>query len=152
MSEARKDGTFEATLLQSRSGILHNTIPKGELLALTRAAELHNEVLNTIPIEISKDLILTDSQAAILWTLRAINNETFVTNHVSRIKQNIEFDKIFYCKSASNLAEIGRKFPKMNKSNKTITAETVSPTSVYINGNVYLTNFDKSLRNGTFFR
>ena len=31
--EEKKDGTLEVTILQSRSGILHNTLPKGELIA-----------------------------------------------------------------------------------------------------------------------
>ena len=148
--EEKKDGTFEVTLRQSRSGILHNTIAKGELIALTKAVELHNEVISTVPIEISKDLILTDSQAAIHWTLRAINNEIFVTNHVNSIKQNIQLDKILYCKSTWNLADIGSKFARLNKSNKIITAETVSPTSIYIKGDKNLTNFDESSKNGAF--
>ena len=43
--EEKTDNTFAVTLLQARAGILHNTIPKGELIALSKGSQLHNEIV-----------------------------------------------------------------------------------------------------------
>ena len=131
--EEKKDNTFAVTHLQARAGILHNTIPKGELIALTKGSQLHNEIVKTIPIKISEDFILTDSKSAIYWVYRLINQETFVTNNVTRIKENININKILYCKSMANLADIGTKFSKINRNIKMLNAEIVAPDSIYIN-------------------
>ena len=150
--EEKRDDTFAITLLQARSGIVHNTIPRGELIALSKGSQLHNEIINTIPIKISDDFILTDSKSSIYWAFRIINQETFVTKNVTRIKENININKILYCKSATNLADIGTKFARINRSIKMLNAEMVAPDSIYINGDTNLINFYQSLKNGIFVR
>ena len=84
--EEKKDNTFAITLLQARAGILHNTIPKGELIALTKASQLHNEVIKSVPIKISDDFILTDSKTAIYWKFRMINQDQPVVERESRMR------------------------------------------------------------------
>ena len=81
--EEKKDNSFAITLLQAHAGILHNTIPKGELVALTKGSQLHNEIVKSVTIKISEDFILTDIKSAIYWVYRLINNETFVTNNLT---------------------------------------------------------------------
>ena len=75
----------------------------------------------------------------------------FVTNNVARIKENIDLNKIFYCKSVSNLADIGSKFARLNRSTK-ISAEKVSPISIHINGDTHLIIFHKSFKDGIFIK
>ena len=90
-------------------------------------------MIKSVPIKISEDFISTDSKTAIYWTFRMIKNEMFVTNNVTKIKENVDINKILYCKSTANLADIGTRFARINRSIKMINSEIVSPNSTYIN-------------------
>ena len=76
----------------------------------------------------------------------------FVTNNVTKIKENVDINKILFCKSPANLADIGTKFARINRSIKMINSEIVSPNSTYINGDTNLINNYKSLKDGIFIK
>ena len=76
----------------------------------------------------------------------------FVTNNVTKIKENVDINKILFCKSPANLADIGTKFARIDRSIKMINSEIVSPNSTYINGDTNLINFYKSLKDGIFIK
>ena len=85
------DGTYSCTMLEAKSKLLHDTIPRNELSALLLLMELMFVAKRAIGTRVQELLYLTDSAVALAWC-QSIGKmlRLFVNNRVEAIRRMVD--------------------------------------------------------------